>query len=290
MADKNFGRVHKTLGQYAAVPVVILDDARLSDVAVRVATQLSRRINYGAWNTEGRVDMSYPRLAARVGKSRWTVMRAVRELVTLGYLAEPEPLHGRAGMRFWFNTGWNDEDEAGYVDWATSGFVVQEGNISLSAYDASDPYCDAFEFGFPTLDSRDRWVQRAKESLARWSHKLLGSRRLKYPIAKVYVLGILEAVLKARQADDYFTDAGRKRYEARLAALAHSGPSRSDVDVVVRKLERIFGSGSADATTTITSGPSAVTARVLSMMAKVAEPTLAVAPPLLPSSAEATTW
>ena len=90
-------------------------------------------------------------------------------------------------MRFWFNTGWNDEDEAGYVEWATSGFVVQEGNINVSAYDANEPYCDAFEFGFPTLDSRDRWVQRAKESLARWSHKLFGSRRLKYPIAKVYV-------------------------------------------------------------------------------------------------------
>ena len=85
------------------------------------------------------------------------------------------------------------------------------------------------------------------------------------------------------------TDEGRKRYEAKLAALAHSGPSRTDVDLVVRKLDRIFGSSSADATTTITSGPSAVTARVLSMMAKVAEPTVAVAPTLLPGSADATT-
>ena len=201
-------------------------------------------------------------------------MRAVRELVTLGYLAEPEPLHGRAGMRFWFNTGWNDEDEAGYVEWATSGFVVQEGNINVSAYDANEPYCDAFEFGFPTLDSRDRWVQRAKESLARWSHKLFGSRRLKYPIAKVYVLGILEAVVKARQADDYLTHEGRKRYEARLAALAHNGPSRSDVDLVVRKLDRIFGSSSADATTTITSGPSLVPAPGCFSAGRVADFTL----------------
>jgi hypothetical protein len=287
MADKNFGRVLKTLGQYAAVPVVILDDARLSDVAVRVAAQLSRRINYGAWNTEGRVDMSYTMLAAKVGKSRWTVMRAVRELVALGYLAEPESLH-RGGMRFWFNTGWNDEDEAGYVEWATSGFVVQDGSISISAYDSNDPYCDAFELGFPTLDKRDRWVQRAKESLARWGHKLLGTKRLKYPAAKVYVLGILEAVLKARQADDYTTDEGRKRYEARLVALAHNGPSRSDVDLVVRKLDRIFGSSSADATAAITSGASAVTARVLSMMGKSAGEPVVVAPTLLISSADAT--
>jgi hypothetical protein len=287
LPDKNFGRVLKNLGQYAAVPVVILDDARLSDVAVRIAAQLSRRINYGAWNTEGRVDMSYTMLAAKVGKSRWTAMRAVRELVTLGYLAEPESLH-RGGMRFKFNTGWNDDDEAGYVEWATSGFVVSDGSITLTTYDANDRYCDAFESGFPTLDSRDRWVQRATVSLARWNLRVLGSRRLKHSITKVYVLGILEAVLKARQADDYHTDEGRKRYETRLAGLAHNGPSRTDVDLVVRKLDRIFGSGSGDATTTITSGPSVVTARVLSMMGKSAQPTFAVAPTLPISSADAT--
>jgi hypothetical protein len=265
VADKNFGRVLRTIGQYAAVPVDVLDDPRVSDLGVRIVAQLARRVNYGAWNTEGRVDMSYRMLAARVGKSRWHVMDAVKELVRLGYLAPPESL-ARGGMRFWFNTGWNDEDEAGYCDWMASGFTTSsQGGIVSSGFDSGAVYCDALEHGFPTVDPRDRWVRRAKDALANWMAKpLMRNRALKgQPPARVYVLAVREAVQRLSQASDLYTDAGQDTYRAALSRLAHNGPGRTDTDAAAAKL-----SGGLYTTALISSGPSTPLANVLTMMGK----------------------
>ncbi len=275
MADKNFGRVLRTIGQYAAVPVDVLDDPRVSNLGVRIVAQLARRVNYGAWNTEGRVDMSYRMLAARVGKTRWHVMDEVKKLVELGYLAPPESL-ARGGMRFWFNTGWNDDDEAGYCDWMASGFTISpQGGIESGGFDSNAPYCDALEQGFPTVDPRDRWVRRANDALANWMATPLMMRpALKgQPPARVYVLAIREAVQRLSQASDLYMDAGLDKYRAALSRLAHNGPGRADTDAVVARL-----TGGLDTTALIPSGPNPALANVLTMMGTGGPHTTAVIP------------
>jgi len=279
VANKDYGRVLRTVGRYAALPVDVLDDTRVSDLGVRIMAQLSRRINYGEGH-DGSVSMSYRMLSARVGRDRWRVMDEVHDLVDKGYLTPPESLK-RGGMRFRLNTGWNDEDEAGYCDWMASGFTVSaQGGIESSGFDADAPYCDALERGFPTVDARDRWTRRAKDALADWMAKpLMMNRALKeQPAARVYVLAIREAVQRLHQASDLYTDEGENRYRAALVRLAHNGPGRSDTDAAAKKL-----TGGLYATAVISPGrqtepstggtgatdrPDRVTNSVLAMMQK----------------------
>lgn len=216
-SEKSFGRVHSTIGRYATIPREILDDTGVSHLAVRVAAVLSSTINYGAWNADGHVDMSYPELGRRCGVGRLAVMRAVEELEKAGWIYPPESLH-RGGMRFRFSTGWSDEDESNYGEWAAGGFQVKGNRLH---FDDDEPYCEALELGFPTVDARDPFVRRAMRDVQTFVMK--NPRHS----SRLYVLAIRERVAELRKADDYYTDEGREKCSAAIRKLLKDGPRPS---------------------------------------------------------------
>src|SRR5439155_12510649 len=84
--------------RYAPVPLLIIDDTKLSHAAVRVAGVLARSVNMGEWNLDLHVDMSYAELGRRTAMSRRSAIYAAKELWR--YLSITSL--GRGGCRFTF--------------------------------------------------------------------------------------------------------------------------------------------------------------------------------------------